>query len=446
VTKDPEDDELVDVTTTRPVDEPHSARIIRRAALTITDGPGVGGTFVTAGAVATVGTNERADWVLTDPTVSRFHFALELTGDAVVVRDLSSRNGTCVQGVRVREAYLEPGHVIQVGRTRISYALDPRAAAVPVVTRERFGALVGKSVPMREAFALLEKAAASAATVLLLGETGSGKEAAAESIHTESERKAGPFVVVDCASIPAPLLESELFGHERGAFTGAQGAREGAFEAADGGTVFLDEIGELPVELQPKLLRVLERREVKRLGQNSVRPIDVRIIAATNRDLRAEVNAKRFRPDLFYRLAVLEIRLPPLRERTEDLLLIAREIVSRIEPDSAVRERLLLDPSLASDLASHHWPGNVRELRNYLERSIALGARAPLDGGRAESPLADDVHRPLREARDRVVEAFERDYLARVLARADGNVSAAARAAGVDRMHFYRMLWKYGMR
>jgi transcriptional regulator with GAF, ATPase, and Fis domain len=299
---------------------------------------------------------------------------------------------------------------------------------------------------MRAVFALLERAAPTEATVLLEGETGTGKEAAAESIHEASPRRERPFVVLDCGAIPPNLLESELFGHEKGAFTGATGARTGAFEAADGGTIFLDEIGELAPDLQPKLLRALERREVKPVGANQYMPADVRVIAATNRDLRAEVNARRFRADLYYRLAVVQIRLPPLRERREDLPLLVASLAAAMP--AAVRDQLST-PDFLDELARHSWPGNVRELRNYLERCVALGPslRRGSDVVAAlDEPGEVDASRPLREARDAWTRRCESQYLQDLLRRHGDNLAGAARAAGIDRAHLYRLLWKHGLR
>ena len=309
--------------------------------------------------------------------------------------------------------------------------------------------MVGRSFAMRRAFSLLERAAASNATVLLGGETGTGKEAAAESIHRESARRDGPFIVVDCGAIPGNLLESELFGHEKGAFTGADRARVGAFEEANGGTLFLDEIGELDPELQPKLLRVLEKKEVKPVGTSKYVPVDVRIIAATNRDLRAEVNAKTFRSDLFYRLAVVEVPLPALRERVEDLPLLVNAILDRLGATSPAEAALVRTSDFQQTIARHSWPGNVRELRNYVERCLALAEQAPLDAQAipdASAPIAIDTKQTLKVARDRWTSVFEKAYLEKLLAEHGGNVSAASRAAGVDRIHFYRLLWRNGLK
>jgi two-component system response regulator GlrR len=321
----------------------------------------------------------------------------------------------------------------------------------------RFGGLVGTSPPMRRLFELLLRAANSDATVLIEGETGTGKEVSALAVHANSTRANAAFIVVDCGAIPAQLLESELFGYERGAFTGAVTARTGAFEAADGGTIFLDEIGELGLDLQPKILRALEGRKIKRVGSNDYLPIDVRVIAATNRNLREEVAAKRFRSDLYYRLAVLHVKLPSLRERKSDLPALVDEVLTQL----GVRDSPLAVPMRSQEfidqLASYRWPGNVRQLRNYLERSVALGDLVSPPGAESLAPALSNSQRPsdapiiafdqpLKLAREKWNNVFEVRYLKGLLARHDDNVAAAARAAGVNRVYFYRLLWKHGLR
>jgi DNA-binding NtrC family response regulator len=328
-------------------------------------------------------------------------------------------------------------------RIREQYLIEPT----------KFGQMVGRSAPMRTLFSLLERAAASDATVLVEGETGTGKEATAEAIHHEGPRKDGPFVVIDCGAIPHELLESELFGHERGSFTGAVAARQGAFEAASGGTIFLDEIGELSLDLQPKILRVLERRQVKRVGSTAYGNVDVRVIAATNRSLRAEVTAQRFRSDLYYRLAVVQVKLPPLRERIADLPILVDHVITALGAGERTIARSLRSHEFLDRLTRYRWPGNVRQLRNYIERCIALDDStlppnldtAPPEQERpVEAPI--DITKPLRMAREQCVNHFERRYLEAILLKHNNNVSAAARSAEVDRIHFYRLLWKHGLR
>jgi two-component system response regulator GlrR len=317
---------------------------------------------------------------------------------------------------------------------------------------DRFGRMLGQSAAMQTVFEVLGKAASSDATILLEGETGTGKEVSAEAIHLGSARKEKPFLVVDCGAMPPNLLESELFGHERGAFTGAVSSRQGVFEAASGGTVFLDEIGELSIDLQPKLLRVLERREVRRVGTNNHVPVNVRLVAATNRSLRDQVAAGKFRSDLYYRLAVVEVKLPPLRERLSDLPLLVDHVVRGLGAVDAAAAARVRSPEFLDALGRHTWPGNIRELRNYLERCVALrdfspprsatGSMSAVSGPES----AVNVGQPLREAREAWVSAFERRYLEELLRQHENRVSAAARAAGVDRIYFYRLLWKHGLR
>jgi DNA-binding NtrC family response regulator len=317
---------------------------------------------------------------------------------------------------------------------------------------DRFGRMVGKSAAMQTVFEVLNKASSSDATILLEGETGTGKEVSAEAIHKGSPRRDKPFLVVDCGAMPPNLLESELFGHERGAFTGAVSSRQGVFEAANGGTVFLDEIGELAVDLQPKLLRVLERREVRRVGTNNHVPVNVRLIAATNRSLREQVGSHKFRSDLYYRLAVVEVKLPPLRERLADLPALVEHIVRNLGAVDGEAMEAVRSSGFLGALAEHTWPGNIRELRNYLERCVALHDFAPPRGaGGAAPPIpgpesAVNIGQPLREAREAWVSTFERRYLEELLRQHENRVSAAARAAGVDRIYFYRLLWKHGLR
>jgi transcriptional regulator with PAS, ATPase and Fis domain len=416
---------------------------VRRFRLIVIAGPDAGSEITSTRDRTVVGTHKTADFRLEDNTVSRFHCEISLPGGVPTIMDLGSANGTMVDGCSVVQAHLRSGSIVTLGHTQIRFDLGLDHVDIPLSPRETFGVMVGRSQAMRAAFALLERAAASEATVLIEGETGTGKEAAAHSIHVESGRKAGPFVVVDCGAIPPDLLESELFGHERGAFTGAVSAREGAFEAASGGTIFLDEIGELGANLQPKLLRALEGREVKRVGSNSYVSIDVRVIAATNRNLRSEVNAKKFRADLYYRLAVLEVRLPPLRERPDDLPLLVDNLLIGLDAADSPEATIVRGEEILGAMRSHSWPGNVRELRNYVERCLAMHAAAPLpvgDGDVVEPAL------PFKQARDRALRNFERRYLQELLTRHEQNVTAAARAAGLDRIYFYRLLWRHGLR
>jgi two-component system, NtrC family, response regulator GlrR len=410
------------------------APMIDRIDLAVLGGPDKGRVMNATGKRCVVGTGDGADLVLSDPTVSRYHCEIVLEQGRAIIRDLASKNGTLVDGVTILAAPLSDGAALTLGKTTIRFAREPGALQPLMSTRDRFGALVGRSIAMRSIFAVLERAAASEATVLLRGETGTGKDLTAASIHQESARRDAPFVIVDLAAAPGPLLASDLFGHVKGAFTGADRDREGAFERAHGGTVFLDEIGDLDPDLQPQLLRVLETKTVQRIGSSARVPVDVRVIAATHRDLRADVNSRRFRADLYYRLAVLEITLPPLRERSDDIPLLVEAIAADLDEPAAVR-----DPAWVAALLKHPWPGNVRELRNHVERAIGLGRNAT-------TASEIDVSIPLKEARNRWVHLFESRYLAELLRAHKNNVSAAARAAGIDRVHFYRLLGRAGLR
>jgi len=306
-----------------------------------------------------------------------------------------------------------------------------------------FGRLVGRSQVMRDAIERLRTIAAHDATLLLEGESGSGKEIAAEAVHDASLRRHKPFVVVDCGAIARPLLEAELFGHERGAYTGATQARAGALVRANGGTLFLDEIGELDLELQPRLLRLIERREVKPLGGSTPRRVDVRIIAATNRDLAREATRGSFRTDLYYRLAVTRVRMPSLSERQEDIPLLCRQIASELSERGIDHA---LDDHQLSQLAHRRWPGNVRELKNAVERLATLGAESVDQLWERPSIAPGSARLPFREAKARTVTTFERQYLTEVLEEHSGNITAAAHASRVDRVHFLRLMDKYGLR
>jgi two-component system response regulator GlrR len=437
------------VLTTEPLRSDHrDHRRVRRFTLSVEAGPDQGARFTSSGERAVVGTHDGADLRLGDRAVSRFHCELEIGPHQVVVTDLHSRNGTIVDGVPVLRAPLRDGARLAIGTTTLVFAYADDHAEIPLEISGRFGLLVGASPAIRAVMAELARVAGSDATILLEGETGTGKELAAESVHGASARRDGPFLTVDCGALPPELIEAELFGHARGAFTGAVGERAGVFEAAHGGTVLLDEIGELELALQPKLLRVLESREIRRIGESSYRPVDVRVIAATHRDLRAEVNAQRFRPDLYYRLAVVTVRLPPLRERRGDLAVLVDAILEQLEIAQHPLVDTLRTPSFRDALAGHAWPGNVRELRNYVERCLVLRAAVPPSGAPPTTDPAPITGQPepLKLARERWLRVFEHAYLTDLLTRHAGNVTAAARGAGIDRIHLYRLLWRNGLR
>ena len=396
-----------------------------------------------------IGTGSQCGLRLSDPTVSTLHLELQITEHGLRLRDTGSKNGTHLGQLRISDSVTTEPVDVTIGQTTLRIEPSGENIELPLSDRWRFGELVGKSVAMRHLFSVLERVAASDAAVLIEGESGSGKELAAEAIYQQSKRAEQPFIVVDCGSLTETLIESELFGHVRGSFTGATSDRRGAFDEANGGTVFLDEIGELPLPLQTRLLRVLEHGEVKPLGQNSHHTVDVRVIAATNRSLEAECAKGTFREDLYFRLAVVKVSVPPLRYHMEDVEMLARECLEQrgYDPDA------VLSPRVLKLLVSHRWPGNVRELRNVVERiaimpealpvlsATALSAPAVGDGG------TDGVTSlPFGQAKRLVIDRFEEAYLRAYLERSGGVVAEAARAAEVPRPSFHRLLRKHGLR
>jgi len=398
-------------------------------------------------AKAVIGADPSCTLVLTDRSVSRKHVEMERSGARILVRDLGSRNGTLFNGATLRDGEVPVGAVLQLGDT--SVAIQPRLFVREVAPSEAraFGELLGDSIAMREMFAILSRIAPTTVPVLVEGESGTGKELAARSIHAASTRASAPYVVFDCASVPSELAESELFGHKKGAFSGATENRAGAFQRAHGGTLCLDEMGELPLDLQPKLLRALESGEVRPVGEDATRKVDVRVVASTNRDLHAEVQRGRFRADLLYRLEVVKVRIPPLRQRPEDIpglvtkLLSGSGIAGPIGGDNLTR------------LMAYSWPGNVRELRNVLTRAVALAPAPRFDalalnlGPSASGPATigvdfPGVARPLpfKEAKAQLLASFERAYVSALLERHPGNLQQAASAAGLSRKHLYNLM------
>ena len=426
---------------------PESVLRVRAASLEVKRGPDAGRRARIDRPTFVVGTGEGADLRLTDTTVSREHLRISLAPGGVRLRDDGSKNGTIIGGLRIADASLKEDASIELGATLLALRLEKEPLELSLSVGVHFGGAIGVSPLMRHLFAALEKAAKSDATVLLEGESGVGKEVLARAIHLRSPRAKGPFVVVDCGAIPAALVEAELFGHERGAFTGASEARQGLLESANGGTVFLDEIGEMPLDLQPKLLRVLEQRDIRPIGARTSRPVDVRVVAATNRKLAEAARNGEFRQDLFYRLAVVEVTVPPLRDRPEDIEPLAEAFLRASTRDPAAT----LPTDLLGLLVRHSWPGNARELRNVIERYAVLGspglASDPRNaaGGADAGATPDALRVPFHEARRGALDAFERDYLAAALKRAGGNVARAAEIAQVGRGSLYRMLDRLGL-
>jgi transcriptional regulator with PAS, ATPase and Fis domain len=425
---------------TRTVGTAASLRV-RGATLHVTKGPDAGRSARVDQPTFIVGGGDSADFRLRDPAISREHVRISLGPAGVRIRDEGSKNGTFLSGARVHDMTLTSDATISLGETTITVNLATEALELPLSASTRCGEAIGASSIMRNLFARIEQAAASNLTILLEGESGVGKDVLARAVHAKSARSDGPFVVADCSAIPENLIESELFGHERGAFTGADRARQGVVEEANGGTLFLDEIGELPLEMQPKLLRMMEQREVRPVGANRARPVDVRIIAATNRRLAEASRTGEFRSDLFYRLAVVRLSVPPLRDRPDDILPIALSMLRAMKGDDSVD----LAPEFSSMLLAYGWPGNVRELRNVVERYAVFGAGASelFDNGTgAPAPAPSRVLANLnyQEARRDALDRFDEEYLPRVLERAGGQVAVAAEIAGVTRSSFYRML------
>jgi transcriptional regulator with GAF, ATPase, and Fis domain len=450
-----DDDDGTPVGLLRPVEVP-------AFRIQVIEGPDAGLTITIDGtrpSRAHVGKSTLSALRLTDPQVSRNHLALDVHQGTLRLVDCGSTNGTTVNGVWVRECRLTGGESIRLGDTALRVEALGQSL-LPASSQDRFGPLLGASLEMSRIYPLLERLARSDVPVLIEGETGTGKEVVAEAIHAAGARSKRELVVFDCTAVAPTLMESALFGHERGAFTGAVTASEGVFEAANGGTLLLDEIGDLDLQLQPKLLRAIERSEIRRVGGSKWIHVDVRVMSATRRDLELEIQNGRFRDDLFYRLAVARVELPPLRERRGDVAFLARHFWRTIGDTTPI------PPDFQRGLETYDWPGNVRELRNFVARRLALGDLAPAPGDRPSRSSAvppapssqrvieetgDVIERvlqgelPLSASRDLVIQEFERRYLARALDRNGGDATSAARAAGVARRYFQLLRGKRGL-
>jgi len=446
--------EGTNVTATRTlVVETRTTLKIRRCKLEVIAGTGSGQHLVTEKERIRVGSHSSNDFVLEDRTASRQHFEIQYTERGYLLVDLHSTNGTYLDGSRVERAYLKKGSQIGAGQSLVRFSPIEEEVKLDPEGEGSLGEMVGQSPKMRQIFGLLTRVAPMDVSVIITGETGTGKELAARAIHENSPRKVGPFVVLDCGAIPENLIESELFGHEKGAFTGADKAREGAFERAHGGTIFLDELGELRLDLQPKLLRVLEQREVRRVGGNDVVDVDVRVIAATNRDLQKEVQQGRFREDLFFRLSVINVHLPALRQRKEDIPPILDKVFG--EPETVQRHgRKRLSPQAMSALMNYGWPGNVRELMNVISHVLTFAEGETIElshlpprllGTQKDAPLSFNEHLSFKDAKEQLLESFEREYLTTVLRRCGGNITRAARESGLHRKSIERLCKKYSL-
>jgi DNA-binding NtrC family response regulator len=454
---------------------------LRRCMLEAVDDPGQEWSFDKE--EIRIGSMDDNDVVLADDTVSRYHCKIVQEDTGYMLVDLRSTNGTFINKVRIREGFLKPGCQLAVGQSQLRF--NAREEEVPIVPSrsDHCGGLIGGNSRMREIYSIIEKIAPTATTVVIDGETGTGKEVVAQAIHSMSPRKRGELVVFDCGAVPPNLIESELFGHEKGSFTGAVMTRQGLFELADGGTLFLDELGELPLDLQPKLLRALEQREVRRVGSTKATKVDVRIIAATNRNLEDEVKAGRFRQDLFYRLSVVRLHLPALRDRNDDIPLLVQHFLDTghyNKRGDELRVRGVARDAMTS-LQAYPWPGNVRELLNVLERAVSFCETGTVQlsdlpdyvrtAKPAPPPIPKDAKRNLaltpsvpmtanaptpqppveltaegitfKDAKERWVASFERDYILQMLRRHGGNISHAARDADIDRKYFRKLMKKY---
>ena len=432
-----------------------------------------------------IGSMDDNDVVISDDTVSRYHCRIVQEDTGYVLIDQRSTNGTFINKVRVREAFIKPGSIVSVGQSQLRFnAREEEVQIVPSRAKECAG-LIGGNARMREIYSIIEKIAPTATTVVIDGETGTGKEVVAQAIHSLSPRSRNDLVVFDCGAVPPNLIESELFGHEKGSFTGAMMTRQGLFEQADGGTLFLDELGELPIDLQPKLLRALENREVRRVGSAKASKVDVRIIAATNRNLEDEVKAGRFRQDLFYRLSVVRLHLPALRERTDDIPLLVQHFLDTgiyNKRPNGTQKVQTVSPEVSVALQNYPWQGNVRELVNVIERAVSFCNNEQLEladlpdyvrtaklppkeqarratthgtGSAPVVPMSASAPTPappdelmaegvtFKDAKERWVASFERDYILQLLRRNTGNISHAARAADIDRKYFRKLMKKY---
>ena len=451
------------------VDDRATSRELHKAKLVVVDGPNEGDEYTIDGSSTYVGRSAVNDITIEeDQSISSTHFEIKAEEDGFVLRDVGSTNGTKLGGCLIKEVYLSPNVSFRAGNTTFKIEPLDEVVEIPLSEDEHFHGVIGRSPAMREVFATLKKVAPSELTCLIEGETGTGKERVARAIHDASRRKDEPYVVLDCSAIPKDLMESYVFGHEKGAFTGAVEQKTGAFEQAEGGTLFMDEVGELDLSLQPKLLRVLENREFKRVGGTKTHKADVRVIAATNRDLREQVNTEGFREDLYFRLSVIEIDLPALKERREDIPLLVEHFLDDVAERRPDRPRMRLTADAMDMLMKYSWPGNVRELQNVIRRAANLAdgesierPDLQLSGDMAsavsmddEPERVDDDHTRLtvdltqefKEAKQDLLDGFEREYLARMYEEYDENISQASEEAGLTRYHFRELLKKHDLK
>lgn len=468
---------------------------IHKMSLTILSGKDAGKEIFSERPVIRLGADPLCDVILSDPTVSRNHAEVRQRGQHYHLVDLSSTNGTFVNDSRIDSVSLQPDTTFRLGRTEVRFDVKTEKLAIPPTQRTQYDDIIGQSQALREIFSILDRVAPSGLSVVIEGETGSGKELIARAIHDHSNRKDAPFVVFDCSAFPASLLESELFGHEKGAFTGAVGRHVGVFERADGGTLFFDELGELDMEFQAKFLRVLETGQLRRVGGEKTIKVDVRMVSATNRNLKGMVESKEFRSDLFFRLAQVRFLLPPLRERLEDIPLLVEHFLE--QQAERTGRKPMFEPASLKWIQQYEWPGNIRELRNAIEKAVALCIDGIITAEYFKKELSQNIYAPRREpiqqetnpsaslmnapsmqtapvmpaytsprdrkwaqastqiltdeleiiafkdAKEEIISEFEQQYITMLLDRTGQNISKAARKAGIDRRHFYRLLKKH---
>ncbi len=436
---------------TRTIYDPEALKSLslRPLHVAVIAGPDAGQEYELKKRTIIVGSDPDLPIALNDETVSRRHARFEQTEKGLLVQDLGSTNGIMLNDVQIEKGAVPLPTELTLGNSVLRIQTENTPFEVNVYQNDHLAGLVGKSSAMEELFGMIARVAPTDVTTLISGESGTGKELVAQAIHDLSKRVAKPFVVFDCSAVPSDLIESELFGHVKGSFTGASETRKGAFKEANGGTLFLDEIGELSTELQPKLLRVLESREIKAVGAEKREKVDVRIVAATHRPLRHMVDDGTFRQDLYFRLAHIELVIPPLRERSEDIPLLIEHFLDQQDSD----QTLEVSFETMNKLMKHHWSGNVRELKNYVERAAILSGDGRIEtrflmpqgnaqdanqnnslkGSASSQELAIDFNLPFKDAKNQLVESFERTYWLRMLRAHRWNISAAAREAGIHR-------------
>ncbi len=438
------------------ISEKRDFKYLRSGIIVVTEGPDKGRKVDIDRQRVSIGRSSGCDLILDDPSVSYQHAEIVVDESGHLLRDTHSTNGIFMMGHRIRSVFLRPGSSFQVGNNLLVFEPSQDVVSVPLSLRDRFGHALGHSIKMREMFAVLERSATSDLPILIHGETGTGKDLLASAIHSYSLRKNRPLVVMDCGAVPPNLIEDVLFGHEKGAFTGAEGARDGMFQQADGGTLLLDEVGELRLDLQPKLLRVLESGEVQKIGSIRTTPIDVRIISATHRDLWSLVDDGLFRQDLLFRLSVVEIEVPPLRERADDIPMLVKNFLEKHNERRASvgKPPIEIEEDAMAFLQAHPWPGNVRELKNVVERTAHMlegdmihrrDILLDMYGSKTRTTLPIDTSIPYKDAKARIVEQFERQYLIHLIQEENGNLSAASRKADIARHHLRTLCKKYAI-